>query len=299
MQRTQKMVERSDGRHDRLAPLVQGGDGVAFAIGIARRLQVDAVQFSRNLQQVALDGEPRGSIRPIELTRTDGMLLNGSIQIYRQTPPLPSSVGPKASLDPRDPDHISNAILSQNHQAAQRLVFAQDGLPDHAVERLAIARTIAAKKAGMSEVDHMVVGNRGQALVVQGPLDSPAHLRASFDYQAALSTPIEDSFAKLQVVSELQAQSESPAQGQSTRCACQLHGNVINSGMCYSDSQDRRRSRDNSPLRERCLPPFAKPHPQPTELGERGITATTNGLDNIGSEIYRQGSSRSRQRGRC
>lgn len=178
-------------------------------------------------------------------------------------------------------------------------MFAQDGLPDHAVERLAIAGTIATKQAGMSEVDHMVVGNRGQAFVVQGALDFPAHLRASFDYQAALSTPIEDSFAELQVVSESQAQGESPAQGQSMRCACQLYGDVINSGMCYSDSQDRRRSRDNSPLRERCLPPFANSHPQPTELGERGMTAKTNGPDNIGSEIYRQGSSRSRQRGRC
>lgn len=187
----------------------------AFAIGIARRLEGDVVQFSRNLQQVALDGGPRGSIRPIEaqLTRTDGTLLNASAQIYQQTPPLPSSVGPKASLDPRDPDDMSNAIFSQNHQAAQRLVCTQDGLPDHAVERLAIAGTIAAKQAGMSEVDHMVVGNRGQAFVVQRALDSPAHLRASFDYQAALRTPIEDSFAKLQVVSESQAQSESPVQG--------------------------------------------------------------------------------------
>lgn len=83
LQRTQKMIERSEGRHDRLAPLVQGGDGVAFAIGIARRLQGDAVRFSRNLQQVALDGEPRGSIRPIELTRTDW---HASQRLYSNLP---------------------------------------------------------------------------------------------------------------------------------------------------------------------------------------------------------------------
>ena len=71
-----------------------------------------------------------------------------------------------------------------------------------------MAGTIAAQRAGLSQVDHLVVGNRGQAFVVQGALDSPAHLRAGFDYQTALNTPIEDSFSRLEVASDSRAQSD-------------------------------------------------------------------------------------------
>lgn len=217
MQRTQKMVERPLGHLDPLAGIARAGygdqpqrDGLEFAIGIARSLQGNADQFGKHLQRVAQDGDPRGPVHPINahLTRSDGTLLNAPVQSQQQAPAPLSPAGRTATLDPRHSDHEANAIYKQNFQAAERLACTQGGLPDQAVERLAMAGTIAAQRAGLSQVDHLVVGNRGQAFVVQGALDSPAHLRAGFDYQTALNTPIEDSFSRLEVASESRAQSD-------------------------------------------------------------------------------------------
>lgn len=210
MRRTHAVVDRVPGGPDPLATIARDGndqpqhDSAAFAVAMARNLGGNANGFAERLLRVANDGDPTGPIRPIDaqLARDDGTLLANPAPAQRQAPVEPVTPARAAVDDPRDPAHRDHALYNQSFQAAQRLPPDQGGAPEQSAERMAMAGTIAARQAGLTQVDHLVVGHRGQAFVVQGPLESPAHLRAGFDHQAALNTPVEDSRRQLQTVPE-------------------------------------------------------------------------------------------------
>lgn len=68
-------------------------------------------------------------------------------------------------------------------------------------ERLALGSLVAAREHGLQRVDHVLLGNDpARGFVVQGALDSPAHLRGSFDAKAAQEAPVEASLQRLQAL---------------------------------------------------------------------------------------------------
>lgn len=83
---------------------------------------------------------------------------------------------------------------------------------DPTSERLSASLLATAKSNGLERVDHVVLGNpptngSGQRMfVVQGELDNPAHQRASVAISEAINTPVEQSLAKAEQISQAQQQ---------------------------------------------------------------------------------------------
>lgn len=81
---------------------------------------------------------------------------------------------------------------------------------DETSERISVGLLATAKENGLERVDHVVLGNTpadGSAqrlFVVQGELNDPAHVRASMTAEEAARTPVEQSFAKVEQISQSQ-----------------------------------------------------------------------------------------------
>lgn len=81
---------------------------------------------------------------------------------------------------------------------------------DETSERISVGLLATAKENGLERVDHVVLGNTpadGAAqrlFVVQGELNDPAHVRASMTAEEAARTPVEQSFAKVEQISQSQ-----------------------------------------------------------------------------------------------
>lgn len=109
------------------------------------------------------------------------------------------------AVDPRDRAHPDHAL----HEQVRRGVHAIDArlgrAPDDASERLAAGLTVAARANGLTRVDHVVLSDAtphapagANAFAVQGQPGDAGHRRAAIATQAALDTPVEQSFAALQ-----------------------------------------------------------------------------------------------------
>ncbi|MEA9795679.1 hypothetical protein GGR75_002869 [Xanthomonas campestris] len=89
---------------------------------------------------------------------------------------------------------------------------------DATSEKISVSLLATAKEGGLSRVDHVVLGNTpgdgaGQRLfVVQGELNNPAHLRSSIKAEEAAKTPVEQSFAKVEQISNTQQERALAAQ---------------------------------------------------------------------------------------
>ncbi|WP_313439332.1 XVIPCD domain-containing protein [Stenotrophomonas sp.] len=92
--------------------------------------------------------------------------------------------------------------------------------PDETSERLSAGLLATAKEAGLERVDHVVLGNApgdGSAqrlFVVQGDPGDPAHVRASITVEEAARIPVEQSFAKVEQLSQAQHERTLAAQQQ-------------------------------------------------------------------------------------
>lgn len=88
---------------------------------------------------------------------------------------------------------------------------------DGTSERISAGLLATAKENGLEHVDHVVLGNApsdGSAqrlFVVQGELNDPAHVRASMTAEEAARTPVEQSFAKVEQISQAQQERASLA----------------------------------------------------------------------------------------
>ncbi len=88
---------------------------------------------------------------------------------------------------------------------------------DGTSERISAGLLATAKESGLEHVDHVVLGNApsdGSAqrlFVVQGELNDPAHVRASMTAEEAARTPVEQSFAKVEQISQAQQERASLA----------------------------------------------------------------------------------------
>jgi peptidoglycan hydrolase-like protein with peptidoglycan-binding domain len=98
---------------------------------------------------------------------------------------------------PVDPAHPDHTLHRQVEAAVQRLDAETGRQRDTQSERLAASVTRLAKESGLTRIDHVVAGNNGNVFVVQGGLDDPARRVAHMPMQAALATPVSESFRQL------------------------------------------------------------------------------------------------------
>ncbi|MBB5862956.1 XVIPCD domain-containing protein [Xanthomonas sp. 3058] len=157
-----------------------------FAIAMARNVGGSPYAFAERLQRIAdgADGTYDG-----QLQRVDATVL-----------PRPTDATPTLP-DPRDAAHPDHALLQQCTAAVERLQAAPGPAAGMDSERLALGSVVAARENGLQRVDHVLLGNDpARGFVVQGALDSPAHLRGSFDAKAVQEAPVAASLQRLQAL---------------------------------------------------------------------------------------------------
>ncbi|WP_127169633.1 XVIPCD domain-containing protein [Xanthomonas sp. BRIP62415] len=157
-----------------------------FAIAMARNVGGTPYPFVERLQRISdgADGTYDG-----QLQRIDAEVL-----------PRQAATAAAAS-DARHPANPDHALLNQCTAAVEQLETARGRVPDADSERLAAGALVAAREHGLQRVDHVVLGrDPAQGFVVQGALDSPAHLRGPFDAQAAQQTPVDHSLQRAQAL---------------------------------------------------------------------------------------------------
>ncbi|QDL28008.1 XVIPCD domain-containing protein [Stenotrophomonas maltophilia] len=116
----------------------------------------------------------------------------------------------KAGPDPRKEGHPDQPLYRQIRDGVSAVDARHGRSFDETSERMAASLLAAAKSSGLERVDHVVLGNPPsdgsgpRMFVVQGALDNPAHLRASVAISEAISTPVEQSFAKVEQMSQAQ-----------------------------------------------------------------------------------------------
>ena len=101
-----------------------------------------------------------------------------------------------ALLPPGHPDRALFGDVRQKLGAA----YAQHGIdaaPD-TLDRDSLGVTVAARRAGLEHVDHVVLGRDGENLfAVQGRLDDPAHSRHAVARNELAALPVEESLRQL------------------------------------------------------------------------------------------------------
>lgn len=110
-------------------------------------------------------------------------------------------------LTAQDRGHPDYALYQQIRGYVTELDASHNRTYDATSERLTGSLLVLAKANGLERVDHVVLSRAtadqpaGQnVFVVQGELDNPGHRRASMDTVQAISTPHEESMAKLDVL---------------------------------------------------------------------------------------------------
>lgn len=99
---------------------------------------------------------------------------------------------------------------------------------DETSERISASLLATAKSSGLERVDHVVLGNPPangsgpRMFVVQGDLDNPAHLRASVAISEAVKTPVEQSLAKVEQISQAQLVAQQGHAQEQTRTAMRM-----------------------------------------------------------------------------
>lgn len=107
----------------------------------------------------------------------------------------------KSSADPRHTSHPLHSLWLSSESAVGRLDSTLGRTPDIHSQQLTGSVFALAAEHGLCRVDHVLVNKATEdtlagcrVFAVQGDPQNPAHLRASMDMQAALSTPLEQAF---------------------------------------------------------------------------------------------------------
>ncbi|WP_231112042.1 XVIPCD domain-containing protein [Stenotrophomonas maltophilia] len=122
---------------------------------------------------------------------------------------IESTLG-KAGLDPRKEGHPDHALYRQIRDGVSAVDAKHGRSFDETSERITTNLLATAKSSGLERVDHVVLGNPPsdgsgpRMFVVQGALDNPAHLRAAVAVSEAVNTPVEQSLAKFEQISQAQ-----------------------------------------------------------------------------------------------
>ncbi|WP_228116756.1 XVIPCD domain-containing protein [Xanthomonas citri] len=156
--------------------------------------------------------------RPEPETISDITSLEVKQSAFGPDPPSPSPSQKKPSL-PSQPGHPDHAMYQQIKGGVQKLDTEHGRQWDASSERMTASLLALAKEEGLSRVDHVVLntptsnlGGGEKVFVVQGALDDPAHQRAHMPTVDAVQTPESQSFDRLQVINQTQAQAREQQQ---------------------------------------------------------------------------------------
>ncbi len=134
----------------------------------------------------------------------------------------------KAGLDPRKEGHPDHSLYRQIRDGVSAVDAKHGRSFDETSERVAASLLATAKSSGLERVDHVVLGNpptngsSPRMFVVQGELDNPAHLRASVAVSEAVNTPVEQSLAKVEQLSQAQQVAQHDHAQEQTRAAMRM-----------------------------------------------------------------------------
>lgn len=118
----------------------------------------------------------------------------------------------KMNPDPREKGHPDHPLYQQIRNGVSAVDSTHGRSFDETSERVCASLLASAKSGGLDRVDHVVLGNPSpdgsgpRMFVVQGEIDNPAHLRASVAISDAINTPVEQSLAKAEQISQAQQQ---------------------------------------------------------------------------------------------
>ncbi len=150
-----------------------------FAIGLARNLGNSRQGLSERLFHVAADAD--GALSGA-LTRIDAGVDSVDPKAAAAARATPAS----APADPRDPAHPDHAM--------QRMIDARLTPAD---PQLATHLLLAAKREGLTQVDHVLRNDAGRVFAVQGDPMGADKRTAYVDAQVATATPLQDSLRQL------------------------------------------------------------------------------------------------------
>ncbi len=134
----------------------------------------------------------------------------------------------KAGLDPREEGHPDQPLYRQIRDGVSAVDARHGRSFDETSERMTASLLAAAKSSGLERVDHVVLGNPPsdgsgpRMFVVQGALDNPAHLRSSVAISDAVNTPVEQSLAKVEQMSQAQQVAQQEHVQEQTRTAMRM-----------------------------------------------------------------------------
>ncbi|WP_075674553.1 XVIPCD domain-containing protein [Stenotrophomonas sp. TD3] len=134
----------------------------------------------------------------------------------------------KAGLDPRKEGHPDHALYQQIREGVSAMDARHGRSFDETSERMTASLLAAARSSGLERVDHVVLGNPPsdgsgpRMFVVQGALANPAHLRSSVAISEAISTPVEQSLAKAEQISQAQQVAQQDHTQEQTRTAMRM-----------------------------------------------------------------------------
>jgi hypothetical protein len=91
-----------------------------------------------------------------------------------------------------NPNHTAHDLYRQVISGIDRL--PQDTFANDEKQRVAAVMTVEVAKAGLKNVDHIMLSNDGRQLfAIGGGLNNPAHIRVNIDITDALGQPIKKS----------------------------------------------------------------------------------------------------------
>lgn len=124
------------------------------------------------------------------------------------------------------PDHPDHALFQQARAAVHALDAERQRTPDQQSDRLAAAMVVAARGAGLDQIDRALLNADGsRTYAVQGDLKSPFRRVAEVGTEEAVRTPVEQSSAQWTQAAgqNRQAQTEPPQALQGTQQSAQPH----------------------------------------------------------------------------
>ncbi|MGF6712207.1 hypothetical protein QFZ41_003171 [Luteibacter sp. W1I16] len=108
---------------------------------------------------------------------------------------LEKMVNPPQLNDAAHPDHL---LFEQARQAVYQLDTKHGRAPDTLSENLAASLTVAARREGMSRIDHVALSEDAQrAYAVQGELNSPFKKVADISTEIGISTSVKENTSAL------------------------------------------------------------------------------------------------------
>jgi hypothetical protein len=118
----------------------------------------------------------------------------------------------KIQLGGRHPDDVSHPahnVFRQALDGVHRMDAERQRAPDHISQNVAGSLAVAAHRAGLTRIDHVVLSDDGSRIyAVQGELNSPLKRMAEVSTHQAVNTPLEQSSREMQQLASRQATHE-------------------------------------------------------------------------------------------